>query len=162
MIPKSMSSTRSGCVLVFGQDDAPKKSRLSRHQPQRLVDRAQHAVELVSPLDDEARRRDHAVDALLAREFWIFFDSVERDFGGTAEDRKNRAVSQEIDRVITPFAGCDHAAVQAENAVELAAAESDLAGDGACSAGLAPALLARIGFAESHAAPPCLRCVQKE
>src|SRR4051812_14562683 len=111
----------------------------------------------MSALDDQARRRDDAVRALPTRELRVLLDPVERDFGGAPEDRKHRTVSEKVDRVIAPLAGCDHAAIKAEDAVELAAAESDLPGDGACSGGLAPALLARIGFAESHAAPPCLR-----
>ena len=110
-------------------------------------------------LHDQAGRRDHAVGALLARQPRIFLDAVERDFGGAAEDRKHRAVFQEIDRVIAPLAGCDHAAIEAENAVEFAPGEGDLAGDGGLTAARAPALLARFGFAESHAAPPCVvRC----
>src|SRR5688572_23450999 len=104
-------------------------------------------------LDDQPRRRDHAIGALLAREPRIFFDAVERHFGGAAENGKHRAVFQKINRIIAPLAGCDHAAIEAENTVEFAPAEGDLPGDDA-STGLAPALLARFGFAEGHAAPP--------
>ena len=96
------------------------------------VDRAQHAVELVAAAHDQAGRRDHAIGALAARQLGIFFDAVDRDFRGAAEHREHRAVFQEVDGVIAPFAGGDLAAIEIENAVELAAAEGDLvAGAGA-------------------------------
>ena len=105
---------------------------------QRLVDRAQHAVELVAAAHDQAGRRDHAVGALAARQLRILFDAVERDFAGAAEHRKHRAVSEEIDGVVAPFAGGDLAAVEIENAVEFAAAEGDLVDGGGGCAGAAP------------------------
>jgi hypothetical protein len=126
----------------------------SRHQLQRLVHRAQHVVELMAALDDQPGRRDHAVGALLAREPGILLDAIKRDFGRAAEHRKHRTVSEKIDRVIAPFAGCHHAPVKAEDAVEFAPAEGDFAGDAGLIVDRAPALLARVGFAESHAAPP--------
>src|SRR4029077_10726271 len=105
-------------------------------------------------LDDQSGRRDHAVGALAARQPRILLDAIERHFGGAAEDGIHRAVLEKINRVIAPLAGCDHAAVEAENAVEFAPAEGNLPGDDGWNAGLAPAMLARIGFAERHAAPP--------
>ena len=96
--------------------------------------------------------------ALLAREARILLDPVERDLGRAAEYRKHRAVFQKIYRVIAPFAGSNHAAIEAENAVEFTPGESYFSGDDGVTAASAPALLARIGFAERHAAPPCWSC----
>src|SRR4029077_6044531 len=112
----------------------------------------------MSALDDQSGCRDHAVGALPARELGIFLDSVERHFGGAAENGKHRAVFQKINCVIAPFAGRDHAAIESENAVELAPAECHLPGDDGRNTALAPAMLARFGFAESHAAPPLSDC----
>ena len=114
---------------------------------------AQHAIELVAAAHDQAGRRNHAVGALAARQPRIFLDAVDRDFRGAAEHREHRAVLEKIDGVIAPFAGGDHAAVEAENAVELAPVEGHLTGGGGRSK-LAPAPLARFDFADVHAAPP--------
>src|SRR5437016_6444250 len=101
---------------------------LHRHQLQRFIHGTQHAIELMSALDDQTCRRNHAVGTLPARQPRIFLDAIERHFGGATEDGKHRAVFEKINRVIAPLSGCDHAAIEAENAVELAAAEGDLAG----------------------------------
>src|ERR1700681_2836961 len=119
-----------------------------------LVERAQYAVELVAATDDEAGRGDDAVDALAARETGIFLDAVDRHFGGAAEDRKHRAVLQKVDGVITPLAGGDFAAVEAENAVEFATIESHSGRGGGGDVCAAPGNLAWVNFAEGHTAPP--------
>src|ERR1043166_8065344 len=87
-----------------------------RHQPHRLVEHAEHAVELMAALEDEPGRRNDAVDALAARETRIFFDAVNGDFRGAAEYREHGAVLEEVDRVIAPFPGRDLAAVESEDA----------------------------------------------
>src|ERR1041384_2696137 len=85
---------------------APERPRYSgRDELQRFVDRAQHILELMAALDDEPGRRDDAVGALLARETRILLDPVERNLGRAPENRKHRAVLEEVDRVITPLAG---------------------------------------------------------
>src|SRR5215207_10054582 len=84
---------------------------------------------------DEPGRRDHAVRALLAGKPRIFLDAIERDFGSAAENRKHRAVLQEVDGVIAPFAVGDHAAVEIENAVEFEAVERDTIGRSVRSGG---------------------------
>src|SRR5271157_2916679 len=102
------------------------------------------------------RCRDDAVGALSTSKPRVFFDPVDGKFAGATENGKHRAISKEIDGVVTPFAGSDLAAVQIENSVTLAPAEGNLAGGGG-RAYLAPAPLARFDFAECHTAPPCHR-----
>src|SRR3984893_9417744 len=98
-------------------------------------------------------RRNHAVGALAPAEPRIFLDAVDGNLCGASENRKYRAVFQKIDCVITPLAGGDHAAVKAENAVELAPAEGHHTRGGGRSK-LAPAPRARFDFADIHPAPP--------
>ena len=50
----------------------PRRSSELRHHAQRLVDRAQHAVELVAAAHDQAGGGDHAVGALAARQLRDF------------------------------------------------------------------------------------------
>ena len=97
--------------------------------------------------------RNDAVGALPALQARIFLDPVNGEFGGAAENGKHGAVFQKIDRVVPPFTGCDFAAVETENAVKLAPAESNFACGGG-RAHLAPAPRARLDFADGHAAPP--------
>src|SRR5258706_15463321 len=68
---------------------------------------------------DQAGGRNHAIGALLACQPRIFLDAVDRNFGSAPEHRKDRAVFQEIDGVIAPFAVGNHSPVQIENAAEL-------------------------------------------
>ena len=103
---------RDGCLLRYG------RIRCWLHHRQLAVDHQQHAVEFVAAAQDQPGRRDHAVDALLARQPRIFFDSVDRNFGGAAEHREHRAVSEKIDGVVAPLAVGDHAPVQIQNAIE--------------------------------------------
>src|SRR5262249_57505412 len=105
---------------------------------------------------DQTCRRDHAIGALPARELRTFLDAVDRNFGGAAEHGEDRAVLEEVDSVVTPFAGGDLAAVKAENAVELAPVEGDSAGggEGQRAPGFAPLELARPGIPLPHPPPP--------
>src|SRR5262245_33222738 len=90
----------------------PTTQGLSRHHAERLVDRAQHAVELGAAAYDQPGGRDHAVGALAARQLWIFLDAVERNFAGAAEHRKHSAVAEKVDGVIAPLAGSDLASIE--------------------------------------------------
>src|SRR5918994_7085835 len=76
---------------------------------------------------DQPGGGDHAIGALSAGEARVLLDAVERDFGGAAKYRKHRAVFQKIDGVIAPLAGSDHAAIEAQDAVEFAAVAGDAA-----------------------------------
>src|SRR5207344_2517173 len=87
---------------------------------QRGVDRVQHAVELVAAPHDETGGRYHAVGALPARELGTFLDAIERNLRSAAEHGKHRAILEEVDGVIPPFASRHLAAVETENPVELA------------------------------------------
>src|SRR5208282_3841542 len=78
---------------------------LAGDDPERAVERAEHAVELPASAQDMAGCRDDAVGALPTSEPWIFFDPVDGKFAGTTENGKHRAIPEEIDGVITPFAG---------------------------------------------------------
>src|SRR5260221_316167 len=67
---------------------------------------------------DQPACRDHAVDALLAREPRIFFNAIDRNFVSAAEHREHRAVSQKVDRIVAPLAVGDHAPIQIQDAIE--------------------------------------------
>src|SRR3954470_7330497 len=107
---------------------------LGRDHAQRFVDGAQHAVELMPAAHDQPGGGDHAIDALASREPGILLDAVDRHLRGAPEYRKDRAVLEKIDRVVAPFAGGDHAAIEIEDAVEFFATEGHLieGGDGGC------------------------------
>ena len=137
------------------RDAAFEQRGLDGDEARRLVERAQHALELVAAADDQAGRRHHAVGALAARELGIFFNAVDRHFRGSPEHREHGAILEEVDRVIAPLAGGHHAAVEGEDAVQFAPVEGHLMAGGRRRAG-APVNLARIGFAECHTAPPVL------
>src|SRR5882724_4070322 len=130
---------------------------LQLNQRQLAVDHQQHAVEFMAAAQDQAGRRDHAVHALLAREPRVFLDAIERDFGGAAEYRKHRAVLQEIDGVISPFAVGDHAPVEVQDAIEFEAVEGNSMWHWARSGNARRcAALAWIGILQNrtHRAPP--------
>ena len=89
-----------------GRDDS-----LRRDQLQRLVDRAQHVVELVSALDDQPGRRDHAVGALLAREPRILLDAVERALrtrGGRPKTPRGLSGNRSRNRATRRLRPCGH------------------------------------------------------
>ena len=158
----SETSRRMGPRLRGGDKEQRRgRKKLTADHRQRLVDDAQDAIQFVTAAQDVAGGGDHAVGALALLELRIFFDAIQRHFRGAAEHRKHRAVFQEVDGVIAPFAGCDHAAVQVENAVEFAAVESDLiekihGGARTSHRGSTPGELAGIDIAgtDTHAAPP--------
>jgi hypothetical protein len=125
----------------------------TRNDPQRAVEGAEHTLELLAAAHDVTRCGDHAVSTLSAPKPWVLLDPINREFAGAAENRKYRAIFEEIDGVITPFAGSDLAAIETENAIKLTPAEGNLACGGGRSK-LAPAPRARFDFAECHAAPP--------
>src|SRR5258708_29040037 len=108
---------------------------------------------------DQPSCRDHAVDALLAREPRIFLDAVDRHFGGAAEYREHRAIPQEIDGIVAPLAIGDHAPVQIQDTIEFETIERDPAWQWTRS-GVARrcASLAWIGFLRhrTHGAPPVI------
>src|SRR6516162_4449228 len=90
--------------------------------------------------------RDHAVGALPARQPRTFFDAINRDVAGASKNRKHRPISEEIDRVIAPFAVRYLATVEAQNAIELTALEHD-GWSGGEPGSVAPARLAGVSFA---------------
>jgi hypothetical protein len=96
----------------------------------RVVDRPQHPVEFMPAPKDQSSRRHDAVSTLPLRQPGIFFDAIDGDFGSPAEDRKHRAVLQEVDSVIPPFAFGDLASVKTKNAAKLAPVEGHLSGHG--------------------------------
>ena len=60
---------------------APSRLSLLNHR-QLAVDHQQHAIEFVAAAQDQPARRDHAVNPLLACEPRIFFDALDRYWGG--------------------------------------------------------------------------------
>jgi hypothetical protein len=63
-----------------------------------------------------------------------FLNSEERHLAGAAEDREHRDLIEEIDGIVAPFAGRDHATIESENAVQLGPLEANLRGREAMSA----------------------------
>src|SRR5215469_1703525 len=100
----------------------------------------------MAALKNQSGGRDHAVGALPARQPWTFFDAINRDVAGAPKNGKHRAISEEIDRVIAPFAVRDFATVEPQDAIELTALEHDGWGGGE-PGGVAPARLAGVSFA---------------
>ena len=64
--------------------------------------------------------------AVAAAQAGAFFDAVEREFGGAADDGKHREVAQHGEAIVAPFAHGDHAAVDGENRPQFPAVECDL------------------------------------
>src|SRR6266404_2057723 len=108
---------------------------------------------------NQPARRDHAVNALLAREPRIFFDAIDGNFGSAAEHREHGAVFEKVDGIVAPLAIGDHAPVQIQNAIEFEAIERHPAWQSTRS-GIASrcAILAWIGFLRhrTHAASPVI------
>src|SRR6516162_5322832 len=119
----------TAAATIGGQQRLASAARnpLTRDQTHRAVEGAQHPFKLMAAAQDVTGCRNDAVRALPARQAWIFFDPVNREFGGATEYRKHGAIFQKIDRVIPPFTCCNLAAVETKNAVELAPVKSDLA-----------------------------------
>src|SRR5437016_710238 len=103
---------------------------------------------------DQASRRNHAIGALAARQSRAFLDAIDWDFRGSAEHREHGPVSQEVDGVVTPFAGSNLAAVEIEKAVELVPVKGHgrSGGVGRSAQGIAPGELAgfRIAWPKGH------------
>src|SRR5580698_7364178 len=93
---------------------------------QLLVEDAQHLRQVVAALEDVAARFDHGILTLAVAQARALLDSEQRHLARAAEDREHRHIAQEIDRVVAPFPGTDHAAVEVEDAIELGAVESHL------------------------------------
>src|SRR6202022_2903459 len=106
---------------------------------------------------DQPARRDHAVDALLARQPRIFFDAVDRHFGSAAEYREHRAIFEEVDGIVAPLTIGDHAPIQIQDTIEFETIERHPAWQRTRS-GVARrcAALAWVGFLryQTHRAPP--------
>ena len=94
-------------------------------EPERSLEDAQHAPQIVSALQDQPGGRDHAVGALLARQPRDFLDPVEREFAGAPEDREHRLFAPEIHGVVAPFAGRHLAAVDVQDVTQFLEIEGD-------------------------------------
>src|SRR5689334_13746266 len=92
-------STPCSCNAPWVRGQASRLDRSVGHEFQ-TIDRSQHAVEFVAAPHDQTSRGNHAIGALPASKFRIFFDAIERHFGGAAEHREDRAVSEKVDCVI--------------------------------------------------------------
>src|SRR5208337_1313641 len=101
---------------------------------------------------DETGCRHDAVGSLAARELRAFLDTVDRNLAGAAKDGEHRAIPEEVDCIVPPFAGGNLAAVEAEYAIELAPVESHAGRGGGRRSGrrLAPVKLARFSIAIAH------------
>src|SRR6202035_3573362 len=73
-----------------------------------------------------AAGREYRVLALPRFQRGMFLDREVRVFARTAVHGKNRTIGKEVDGIIAPFAGSNHAPVNAKNLSKLAAAEANL------------------------------------
>jgi hypothetical protein len=64
--------------------------------------------------------------ALSAAQRGALFDARLRTLGGAAEGGEGGEIAGEVDRVVAPFAGRDHAAVEVQDARQLGAVEGNL------------------------------------
>src|SRR5215469_11369221 len=80
----------------------------------------------MAALENHPTGRDHAVLALAAAQPRPLLDSEQGHFRAAAENRENRHILKEIQRIIAPFSRRNHASIQSQNAVELGAVERDL------------------------------------
>ena len=69
---------------------------------------------------------DQRPHALLAAQRGALLDPVFGPLGGAAEGPEGGVVAAELDRIIAPLAGGDHAAVEVDDALQLGPAEADL------------------------------------
>jgi hypothetical protein len=79
---------------------------------------------------------------LAALKLWILLNAVDRNFGAAAKDGEDRAILQEIDRIVTPLASCDLAAIQTKQSIKLSPIERHLLGGDEARGRLAPKGLA--------------------
>src|SRR5690606_27147861 len=92
--------------------------RLVAHHPHALwFQDGDHARKVVTAPQDPAVDGPHAVGALAAGFLRTLLDLVERGLAGAPVDAEERAVGQSIERVVTPLARGDHAAIESEQAI---------------------------------------------
>ena len=84
---------------------------LSLDEAQALVEGAEHTGQVVAALQDQPRRRDHAIGALAPGELRRLLDAVERTFRAPPEHREHRLLAERIDGVIAPLAARDLASI---------------------------------------------------
>src|SRR6185312_17050514 len=85
----------------------------------------EYAGEFVPAFQNDPARRDHRESALAARELRHLGDLEERHLAGAAEYGEHGTVRKMVDGVVAPFAGSDHAAIDAQDLVEFPAVEGD-------------------------------------
>src|ERR1700731_4537462 len=90
------------------------------------VEQTQHLAEIASAFQQMTARRENRVLALRRFQRGMLLDRVVRVFARAAVHGKNRAVGKEVDGVVPPIAGSDHASVDAKNLRKLAAPEANL------------------------------------
>ena len=71
-------------------------------------------------LEDAAARIDHRIHALFVAKQGPLLHAIERHLAAAAENGEHGGIVAEIERVIAPFAGGDHASVDIENLVQFA------------------------------------------
>src|SRR3954453_11888306 len=95
-----------------------KDKKLGFDQLQRAVEHAKHAAKFLATLEDTPAGGDDGKCTLPARQLRILDDLEQRHFAGAAENGKDGAVGEVIDRIVTPFIGGDHAAVEPEDLIQ--------------------------------------------
>ena len=81
--------------------------------------------QFMAALEDQAARRDHGILALAAAQFRALLHPEQGHLAGAAEDGEHRDLLQEIQGIVPPFPGGDHAAIDGKDAAEFAAVEMD-------------------------------------
>ena len=89
------------------------------------VEEGEDRGQLVSTLDDLARRVGENIRALPAREVRPLLQRPGRRFGGALEHAEGGMVPEGADRVVAALARGDQLAVGPEDLIELAAVEPD-------------------------------------
>src|SRR5665213_1650600 len=122
-----MSEVVMACpAMLCGRYSARVNAPLFRRLQQLLVEDLQHLRQVGTALENHPARRDHAILALAGPQPGAFLDTEQGIFGGAAKDREHRPLVQEIQRIVAPFAGSDHAAIDGQDAIEFGTVESNL------------------------------------
>jgi len=82
---------------------------------QMLLEYREHAMKIVTALEDEAGGRHDAVGALPPRQPRALLDAVEGYIAGVAKGGEHCLLAPKIDGVVAPFAGGDLAPIEIED-----------------------------------------------
>src|SRR5262249_34204916 len=90
------------------------------------VEDPQNLHEIMTALEHMPARAQHRILALSVAQLRPLFDHEQRYLAGASEDRERRDIGEEIDRVIAPLAGGNHASINCQDSAQFRAIESHL------------------------------------